>query len=219
MKHEIRLVVFDLDGTLADTLPDIAASVQVFLRKYGEFDVTRRIIEERIGHGAPVLLRKVMEYFGIEPADFDADLAEYKKIYGANQCENTVIYKNTRATLETLRQRGIRLAIGTMKPHCATATVLEKLGIGEFFELVFSQEDMKEPKPSGWVVRECAARCGCAPEQAMMVGDSLPDIGAGKDAGAVTVGVLGGYCDPKVLRDSGADYVVEDISSILELMQ
>ena len=220
MKRRIELVVFDLDGTLGDTVPDITACVKEFLHKnYGDYPVTDEIVVARIGNGEPKLMERIMKLYGIVSRDFEADMVEYKAMYREGRCEHTKLYPNVRKVLETLKEKGIKMAMATMKPKEATATFVDIFDIRKYMDLIISQEEMKAPKPDGWVVRECASRLGVDVKNVMMVGDNTTDVGAGLDAGALSVGVLGGYCKEEVLRNSGADIIVDDIGEILRYLE
>lgn len=220
MKRKIELVIFDLDGTLGDTVPDITACVKEFLHKnYGDYPVTNEIVIARIGNGAPKLIERIMTLYGITSRDFEADMVEYKAMYKEGRCENTKLYPNVLKVLNTLKEKGVKMAIATMKPKGATYTFVDHFDIRRYMDLIVTQEEMKAPKPDGWVVRECAQKLGVDVKNVMMVGDNTTDIGAGLNAGALSVGVLGGYCKEEVLRNSGADVIVCDIGEILNYLE
>ena len=214
----IKLVVFDLDGTLADTLPDIAAALQKVISKYGSYGDLQDLVRKSIGNGAKKLMERVYAALGISQEHLEEELAEYRAIYAANSCVDTVLYENTRPVLEELRKRGIAMAVATMKPRESTRVVLEELQILRYFSVVLSADDMQAPKPDPWSVCECARRIGVAPQETLMIGDSMTDVGAGKESGAVSVAVLGGYSGREKMLKSGADYLVEEIGGLLPIL-
>ncbi|MEY8381724.1 HAD-IA family hydrolase [Christensenellaceae bacterium 44-20] len=214
----IKLVVFDLDGTLADTLPDIAGALEKVTAKYGAYGDLQQLVRKSIGNGARKLVERVFDALGISKENLEADLAEYRALYAKDSCIDTVLYPNTIKVLEELKKRGIMMTVATMKPLESTKEVLEKLGIADYFSLVLSADDMQAPKPDPWSVYTCAKHAGVLPEQALMIGDSMTDVGAGKASGAVSVAVLGGYSNREKMLSSGADYLVEEIGALLPIL-
>ena len=214
----IKLVVFDLDGTLADTLPDIAGALEKVTAKYGEYGDLQQLVRKSIGNGAKKLVERVFDALGISKEHLEEDLAEYRALYAKDSCIDTVLYPNTLKVLEELKKRGIAMAVATMKPRESTKEVLEKMGIADYFSLVLSADDMQAPKPDPWSVYTCAKHVGVSPEQALMIGDSMTDVGAGKASGAVSVAVLGGYSDREKMLKSDADYLVEEIGALLPIL-
>ena len=214
----IKLVVFDLDGTLADTLPDIAGALEKVTAKYGEYGDLQQLVRKSIGNGAKKLVERVFDALGISKEHLEEDLAEYRALYAKDSCIDTVLYPNTLKVLEELKKRGIAMAVATMKPRESTKEVLEKMGIADYFSLVLSADDMQAPKPDPWSVYTCAKHVGVSPEQALMIGDSMTDVGAGKASGAVSVAVLGGYSDREKMLKSGTDYLVEEIGALLPIL-
>lgn len=218
MSNQVKLVIFDLDGTLADTIPDIAAAISKTIAKYGDFGNIEDLTRRSIGNGARKLMERVYDGLGISKAELDADLKAYEALYARENCIDTVLYPHTMQVLEGLKARGIKMAVATMKPRGATWGVLENLGVVPFMEHIFSADDMAAPKPDPWSVEESARRVGVLPEECMMVGDSMTDVGSGINAGAVSVAVMGGYYDQEKMRHSGAMYSICDIGEVLTIV-
>ncbi len=214
----VKLVIFDLDGTLADTLPDIVAALQTVIAKYGLQEEIGELVRRSIGNGARKLMERVYAALGISGEHLEEDLAEYRAFYAKNSCVDTVLYQNTLPVLKELQRRGIMMAVATMKPRESTHIVLEKLGILPYFSVVLSADDMKAPKPDPWSIYECAEKAGVMPKEALMIGDSMTDVGAGRASGAVSVAVLGGYSGRERMLGSGADYLVEEIGGLLPIL-
>ena len=122
----IKLVVFDLDGTLADTLPDIAGALEKVTAKYGAYGDLQQLVRKSIGNGAKKLVERVFDALGISKENLEADLAEYQALYAKDSCIDTVLYPNTLKVLEELKRRGIAMTVATMKPRVATAMTAEK---------------------------------------------------------------------------------------------
>ena len=113
----IKLVVFDLDGTLADTLPDIAGALEKVTAKYGAYGDLQQLVRKSIGNGAKKLVERVFDALGISKENLEADLAEYRALYAKDSCIDTVLYPNTLKVLEELKRRGIAMTVATMKPR------------------------------------------------------------------------------------------------------
>lgn len=218
MSKQVKLVIFDLDGTLADTIPDIAAAISKTIAKYGDFGNIEDLTRRSIGNGARKLMERVYDNLGISKENLEEDLKAYEALYARENCIETVLYPHTMQVLEGLKARGIKMAVATMKPRGATWGVLENLGVVPFMEHIFSADDMVAPKPDPWSVVESARRVGVLPEECMMVGDSMTDVGSGINAGAVSVAILGGYYDQEKMRHSGAMYSICDIGEVLDIV-
>lgn len=218
MAKHIKLVIFDLDGTLADTIPDIAAAISKTIAKYGDFGNIEDLTRRSIGNGARKLMERVYDALGIPKDGLEEDLRDYEALYARENCIDTVLYPNTQKVLDGLRARGIRMSVATMKPRGATMGVLENLGVTPYMDLILSADDMAAPKPDPWSVLACAEHAGVAAEECMMVGDSMTDVGAGLHAHAVSVARMGGYYDQEKMRHSGADYSIDDIGEVLDIV-
>ena len=211
-------MILDLDGTIADTIPDIASAICKTIAKYGDFGNIEPLTRASIGNGARKLLERVYDALALDKTNMDADLQSYEALYARENCIDTVLYKNTIPLLNGLKARGIRIAIATMKPRGATMGVLEHLDVLPYLLCVLSADDMLRPKPDPWSVFECARRAGVQPAECLMAGDGMTDVNAAKNAGAVSVAVLGGYYDQEKMRNSGAMYTVTDIGQVLDIV-
>ncbi len=218
MPQKIKLVILDLDGTIADTIPDLASAVRRTVAKYGDFGDLQALTRSSIGNGARKLLERVYDALSIDKKDLEADLAAYKALYARENCIDTVLYKGTMPLLEGLKARGIKAAVATMKPRGAAQGLLARLGVLPYLTCVLSADDMLRPKPDPWSVFECARRAGVRPEECLMAGDGMTDVGAARSAGAVSVAVLGGYYDQEKMKNSGAMYKITDITEILGIV-
>jgi len=217
MKRDIRLAVFDLDGTLADTAPDMVVAMSKVTAKYGEFRDLGALLRSYLGEGVYVLFDKLYAHLGL-PAEHADDIAAYKREYAANCTACSRPYPGTLPMLRGLKERGVQVAVATMKPKMATGKVLHDLGIEPYVDLWLAQDDMLRPKPDPWCVEECARRCGVSPQETLVAGDSLVDVQAAQAAGALSVAVMGGYFNQEAMRKSGADVTITDIKEVLSLI-
>jgi len=209
----IKAVIFDLDGTLADTLPDITNS----LRKVTNVNIESDVVRRSIGRGVRVLMQKVYAHYGIECKDFDEDVRRYSEVYAEYSGCGSVMRPGAIELLEWLHGEGIPTVVATMKPRKATDKFMDYMGIKHHFDFYISGDEMERPKPDGWCVEEACRRLGVQPSEALMVGDGMTDVLAGKNAGAKTVAVLGGYFDQQTMRESGADRVIDKLDELIGL--
>jgi len=210
---DIKAVIFDLDGTLADTLPDITNS----LRKVTGVDIESDVVRRSVGRGVRVLMEKVYAHYGIVCEDFDEDVRRYSDVYAEDSGHGAAMNPGALELLEWLHENNIPAVVATMKPRKATDKFMDFMGIKEHFEFYISGDEMERPKPDGWCVEEACRRLGISPAQALMVGDGMTDVLAGKNAGAKTAAVLGGYFDQQTMKESGADRVIEHLDELIGL--
>lgn len=166
MSKQVKLVIFDLDGTLADTIPDIAAAISKTIAKYGDFGNIEDLTRRSIGNGARKLMERVYDNLGISKENLEEDLKAYEALYARENCIETVLYPHTMQVLEGLKARGIKMAVATMKPRGATWGVLENLGVVPFMEHIFSADDMAAPKPTPGVWWKARGGWVCCPKNA-----------------------------------------------------
>lgn len=140
-------LIFDLDGTLIDSVPDLHAAVNRMLAAEGQPPMERREVQSYVGDGAPTLVRRVMAARGLDQARHaelsDRMIADYTR----RSSELTVVYPHVPETLRILRKSGHRLGICTNKPGTATAVVLAALGLDSFFDIVVAGDSLSERKP------------------------------------------------------------------------
>lgn len=168
-----RAVVFDLDGTLIDSLPDLAAAVNRLLRSEGLQPMERAEVRSYVGDGAPVLMRRVMAARGMDPARHAAITARMVADYTLRSSEATTVYPHVAETLGRLRANGWRLGICTNKPGAPTLSVLRAYGLDGYFSAVVAGDTLAERKPDPTPLRHTLALLGT--ERAAYVGDSEVD--------------------------------------------
>lgn len=166
-------LIFDLDGTLIDSLPDIHAAVNRLLASEGQAPMARSEVQSYVGDGAPVLIRRVMASRSMDMARHGALAARMVADYTARSCEETTVYPHVAETLTTLRADGCRLGICTNKPESATRAVLADLGLLRFFDVIVAGDTLPERKPDPRPLNHAARLLGAA--RAIFVGDSEVD--------------------------------------------
>jgi Predicted phosphatases len=205
----IRLVIFDLDGTLIDSAEDIALHVGRVYRELKGRDVPADEVKKNIGDGARSLLSNFFQGQELEEA-----LERFLHYYISEPVIHTKPYEGVMETLEGLKERGILLAIATNKPHAITLEVLKRLNMLHYFDEVLGADLLPEKKPSPLPLLEIAKRLEVPPELSLMVGDSENDILAGKRAGMLTAYVRWGYKTPQ----SPPDYHLDHPKELLRLI-
>lgn len=191
-----RAVVFDLDGTLIDSLPDVVAAANVLLAEHGRRSVTVAEGRSLIGEGARVLVDRAFAATGspLSAADIESLAARYIEIYRASPAVLTTIFPGAVAVLDRLRDEGVALGICTNKPKASAISVLASLGLDRFFATVTCPEDVTHRKPDGRHLIASLDALGAAPDAAAYIGDSEIDMAAATDAGVASVLVRWGYC-------------------------
>jgi phosphoglycolate phosphatase len=222
MSTTYDLVMFDLDGTLVETAPEIMDAVNDTLRHFQLAEVTQQQVNDWIGHGTRELLISAFAYVqrkGVEAVRSDAllpaYLAEFDTHYQQRCGTRSQLYPQVRETLMALFERGVKLAVVTNKDGRFTSTVLNAHQLMPLLHRVVSGDTMpiKKPNPAG--ILSCLEQFGVAPERALFVGDSSIDVATARNAG-VTVWVLPyGYNMGQPIEACAPDRVIADCSALL----
>ena len=210
-------VAFDLDGTLADTAPDLAAALNHTLAMLGRPAVAPEAVRGLIGHGARALLRRGLAASG--PSDealVDRGYPIYREYYAANICAGTAIFPALEEALDDLRAAGVALAVCTNKPEGLSRTLLAALGWENRFDAVVGGDTLPVAKPDPAPLREAIARAGGG--RAAFVGDSIVDADTARAAGLPFIAVSFGFSDRPV-ADLGADAVIDDYAQLVPALR
>ena len=216
------LVMFDLDGTLVETAPEILDAVNDALGRFGLPEVSQQQVDDWIGHGTLALLVKALAQitgFAPEVVSNSALLAQivpvYNMAYNARCGTRSHLYPQVRETLTVLRQQGARLAVVTNKEGRYTQVVLAAHQLGGLFDAVISGDTLvtKKPDPAG--VSHCLAQFGVTPERALFVGDSSIDVATARAAGVPVWMLPYGYNMGEPVEACAPDRIIPDISVLL----
>jgi phosphoglycolate phosphatase len=211
----IRFVILDLDGTLIDSAPDLREAANHVLAAAGRTPLDLPTVTRFIGDGVRKLVERAFAATGpaLDEAALDRVTADFTARYEAAASVLTRPYPGVPDTLARLRAAGLRLAVCTNKPAAAAGLVLRELGLAPLIDAVSGGDAVARRKPHPDHVRDALARIGGTPREAAMVGDSEPDIAAGKAAGLVTVAVTYGYARvaPAAL---GADRLIDRFGAL-----
>lgn len=217
-------VLFDLDGTLVDSLADLAASVNEVLQESGRPELSRDAVASAIGQGARNLVRRAFEATGrpLPESDFDRVYDRFRLIYLAGCCRTTTALPGALTTVQRLSRSGVRCGVVTNKPQAATDRLLDHLGFRPEVAVALGGDTPFGRKPAAEPVAEVARRLGAeAPSSRVwLVGDSKTDLDAAHAAGIVAVGVRGGYDqgEPIDRLSNSAWRIVDRIEDVVGLV-
>ena len=209
MKYQA--VLFDMDGTLLDTLEDLRDGVNVVLERRGYPQHTLEEIREYVGNGAGVLIRRALPE-GTAEAEVGDVLAEYKEWYRINYCTKTHPYPGVEEVLEKLAAAGVKMAVVSNKPDAVTKELAKKFFPGL---PAFGQRDDVPRKPEPQMVWNALETLGVGREQACYVGDSEVDVATARNAGLPAVIVSWGFRTEEQLRAAGADSIAATAEELL----
>lgn len=215
-----KLLIFDLDGTLADTLPTLTESMNSVLSEFSYPPVDDAHICYAIGNGMELMCRRCIPSEHYDNADIYLPfLASYKAAYAKNYLNIDEPYAGLAETIAELKSCGYAIAALSNKPHRYTVDIVEKLfGKGYFADIRGMIEGVPtKPDPTSFL--DIAAKLGFTAENTVMVGDSEPDINVANNAGAKSIAVSWGYRTPEQLKAAGAETVIDTPSELLEILK
>ncbi len=216
-----RLVMFDLDGTLVDTAPEICDAVNDTLGHFALAPVALQQVKDWIGHGTRELLVQALAcsqglpVAAVRASAALADIAAVFKTHYAQRCgTRSQPYADVLPTLERLRQRGVHLVVVTNKESAFTPVVLDAHGLTRFFGAVICGDTFATKKPAPEGVLACLAQFGVAPGEALFVGDSSIDVATARNAGVPVWVVPYGYNMGQPIAASEPDRTIATIGAI-----
>lgn len=195
----MKLIIYDLDGTLVDSAPDIATAINGMRRELGHTDKSLDQIKQWVGNGSAMLVKRALgDALQIKPEEVPLRLFEqghelFFKHYRVCNGDSTTLYEHVLPTLQKIQQAGIQQAIATNKPAEFTNSLLKKLHIAHFFNCVVSGDTLPQKKPDPAPLLFCAEQCKVSVDECLMVGDSMTDVRAAHNAGMNMVCVSYGY--------------------------
>jgi phosphoglycolate phosphatase len=217
LRRRPALIVFDLDGTLVDSAPDLAFAIDRMLTRLGRRPAGEARVRGWIGNGMPMLVQRALtgeQWPAAEPKGLAEALALYMEIYGENLSVRSRLFAGARECLERLHDEGYTLACVTNKHSRFTRPVLEHLGIADYFASLASGDQFRHHKPHPEPLLKTAETLGVEPACALMVGDSVADAEAARTAGFMLALVPYGYHGEAPVATLGADVVVQSLMEI-----
>lgn len=212
-------VIFDLDGTILDTLEDLAAAGNHTCEVNGWPTFPVDAYRYKVGNGMLKLVERFMpaELAG-DGAVFERTLAQFRAYYGEHKADRTAPYEGILPMLDSLREAGVTLAVLTNKDHASAAPLVERYFGTERFALVQGRIDAFPPKPDPAITNHVLHALGADPAHALYVGDSSVDIRCGHNAGLKSAGVTWGFRGRAELEAEGADFIAETPGELLDII-
>lgn len=209
----IKLLIFDLDGTLIDSLPDLTDATNYVRQSCQLSPLSSEEVRRLVGQGTRSLVARALP--SATPRQVDAGLEKFLDYNLLHIADKTRLYPGVAETLQALEGLNIPLCVLSNKNVALCREVLSLLRIAQYFPAVFGADSFPFKKPSPEPVLALLKEFGVAASESVMIGDSINDIAAGGGAGVLTVGCSYGYGDSSEL--AGADYLVADFASLLRL--
>jgi len=210
--RSIKLVIFDLDGTLIDSRLDLVHSVNAALRHIGRPGLPDDVIASYVGDGAPILIQRALGGETVDDAVVRQGLQFFLSYYREHKLDHTTVYGGVQESLEAIQHasNGVprKMAVLSNKPVGPSRAIVEALGLGPFFIQIYGGNSFATKKPDPEGARKLLEEVGVRPEEAVIVGDSHVDVETGRNAGLWTVGVSYGFA-PHTLLNEPPDVLVE----------
>lgn len=210
--HSIRLVIFDLDGTLIDSRLDLVHAVNAALRHIGRPELPEDVIASYVGDGAPVLIQRALGGEVVDEATVRKGLEFFLSYYREHKLDHTTVYPGIAEALAAIQNSANgnprKLAVLSNKPVIPSRAIVEALGLGRFFSQVYGGNSFASKKPDPEGARKLLHEYGVTPQHAVMIGDSHVDMHTGHNAGMYTVGVTYGFA-PHTLTEELPDVLVD----------
>jgi len=215
-QREYDAYLFDLDGTLVDTAPDLAAALNYCMAHMNLAPVDISLTRHWVGHGARMLITQALAHHGISDEQIvDRMLPVFLDHYGDNLAEHSAIYPTVMATLAALRERGAQLAVVTNKMARLSEPLLEQIGLAQYFDLIVCGDTASAPKPDPAPLFYCLERFELSAVQALFVGDSNTDVLAANAAGMPVICVRDGYNHGVDVSTLAVDGVIDRFDELL----
>lgn len=216
----IKLVIFDLDGTLIDSRLDLVHSVNAALRHIKRSELPADVIASYVGDGAPILIQRAL---GSEASDEELvrqGLQFFLSYYREHKLDHTTVYDGVKESLVAIQRvsNGVprKMAVLTNKPVVPSRAIVEALGLAPFFLQTYGGNSFATKKPDPEGARKLLEEAGARPEEAVIVGDSHVDVETGRNGGLWTVGVSYGFA-PHTLQDPHPDLLVDTPYELAQL--
>jgi phosphoglycolate phosphatase len=214
-----KAVIFDLDGTLSDSIHSIKYCADRAVAEFGYGPFTEQQYKYFVGDGAANLVKRALAAGGDEDGvHFDEAFAKYKDIFREHCMYKVMPYEGIKELLAALKEKQIKIAVLSNKPHIETINVIQTLFGKDYFDVIQGQEDSVAIKPSPEGVFRILNRLGLTADEILYLGDTSTDMKTGKSAGAFTIGALWGFREREELEQNHADAIIEHPLELLEYL-
>lgn len=208
----IGLLIFDLDGTLVNTLEDIAGSVNHTLARLGQDPIGLEAVRQYVGDGIEMLMQRSL---GGRTDRLDEAVDIYREHHRRNLVVRSALYPSVRETLDHFKP--LPMAVISNKALEFISPLLDRLGIGRYFTAILGADSGLSLKPAPDGLLRIMATLGVPRERTVIVGDGTTDVRAGKAAGVITCSVTYGFRSEDELRKAGPDFIIHDIAELKDL--
>lgn len=216
-----RMILLDVDGTLVDSVPDLAFCVDQMMQTIGRQPWGEEKVRDWVGNGVERLVRRALTgSLDGEPSDeeFERAYPLFLDCYAKNTSKRSVLYPGVKEGLDYLKEQGYPLGCVTNKAEQFTLPLLQDLGLDGYFEIVVAGDTLPQKKPDPTPLLYAAEFFGAGPEQCLMVGDSVSDVKAARAAGFAIVCVSYGYNHGEDIRNYHPDAVIDSLAELKDLL-
>ena len=215
----MKLIVFDLDGTLINSLEDLADSANWMLLQHGYPTHPVDAYRYFVGDGMRKLIERILPPEERNDVRIEQCKAEFVAYYTIHMEDKTVVYPGMIELLKELKDRGLKIAVATNKVHIAVAPLMAKYFPGIRFDSMIGQRESIPVKPHPQIMYDILKETGCQPSETLHVGDTATDMQLAHSAGVTPVGVLWGYRPLEDLQEAGAKFIIEKPEELLGLVK
>jgi len=215
----IKLVIFDLDGTLLDTLSDLTAAVNASLSAYDFPPRTREEVQQFVGNGVSKLLERALPAYSLPFSDSAQLRARFETYYDAHLWDATTVYPGIADLLSALQTRGVQIAVASNKYQAATKRLINHFFPSVCFADVCGQHDGRPRKPHPQIVADILKQSTIAPQETLYVGDSAVDMQTARNAGVRACGVTWGFRPREELSAENPFKIADKPQQILEIAE
>ncbi len=217
-----EMILIDVDGTIVDSVPDLAFCVDAMMSRLGRPAWGEARVRDWVGNGVERLVRRALVgQLNGEPseADFERAYPQFLELYAANTSIRSSLYPGVREGIDLLKSAGYKLGCVTNKAAQFTEPLLKDLGVFEDFAIVISGDTLARKKPDPEPLLHAAEFFGCAPGNALMIGDSVSDVVAARAAGFQIVCMSYGYNHGIDIREARPDAVIDSLTELYPLLE
>ncbi|HEX5054907.1 MAG TPA: phosphoglycolate phosphatase [Gammaproteobacteria bacterium] len=216
-----ELIVFDLDGTLVDSAPDLAYCIDATLESLGLPPCGHEQVRRYLGNGAERFVKRALTgemWQEPEPALYEAALARFLNLYGESNGNHTNVYPGVHEALRRLQSVGISLCVLTNKKRLFTEPLLKAKGLQDFFGFCICGDDLATQKPDPGPLLHAMRRFEVSPSATWMIGDSATDVATARAAGVKILAVSYGYNHGRDIREAKPDGIVDSLLQICTIL-
>jgi len=221
MINKPQMVLIDVDGTLVDSVPDLAYCVDEMLKALNMPVRGEERVRHWVGNGVERLVRRgLINQLDGEPEDalFEKAMPIFNALYAENTSKRSCLYPGVKEAMEFLKETDVKIGCVTNKAAQFTLPIIKDLGLADYFEIVVCGDTLDKKKPDPMPLLYAAEKLGVLPESSLMLGDSMSDVKAARAAGFNIICMSYGYNHGEDIRDSKPDAVVDSMDEIKTLI-